>query len=93
MARQCAHMAELSERPNLEIAIIPIAAEVSAAPRNMFVIYDKRLVLVELFSGEVALRDYKDVAHHLELFEFFRARALTGDRARALLLSVRDEFM
>jgi transcriptional regulator with XRE-family HTH domain len=93
MARQCKHMAELSERPNVEIAIIPVSAEVPGAPRNMFVIYDDRLVLVELFSGEVALRDPKDIAHHLDLFEFFHSRALTGERARALLLAVRDEFM
>jgi transcriptional regulator with XRE-family HTH domain len=93
VAQQCAHIAELSRRPNMDIAIVPQSAEVFAAPLNSFVVYDDRLVLAELFSGEVALRDPKDIAHHMDLFEFFRARALTGDRARALLLSVKDEFM
>lgn len=94
MAQQCDHMASMSKRGNIDIAVIPCSADLRAsAPLNTFVLYDDRLVIAELFSGEVALRDPKDVAHHLDLFEFFRERALTGDRARALLLSVRDEFM
>lgn len=94
MMQQCDHMTELSERDNIDLAIIPYSADLRAsAPLNTFVVYDDRLVIAELFSGEVALRDPKDIAHHLELFEFFRGRALTGERARALLLSVRDEFM
>jgi transcriptional regulator with XRE-family HTH domain len=93
MARQCAHMAELSARPNVHIAVIPEAAEVPGAALNTFVVYDDRLVIAELFSGEVVLREPKDVAHHLDLFEFFHHRALTGDRAAAFLLAARDDFM
>lgn len=93
MAAQCEHMADLSQRPNIEIAVISLVAEVRKAPLNTFVVYDDRLVLTENFSGDVVLRDPKDITHHLELFEYFYSRALTGDRARALLLSVRDEFM
>jgi hypothetical protein len=86
-------MAELSERPNIEIAVIPLNAEISNAPLNTFVIYDNRLVLVEVFSGEISLTDPKDIAHHVDLFEFFYRHALTGDRARSVLLSARDDFM
>jgi transcriptional regulator with XRE-family HTH domain len=93
MAEQCAHMAALSERPNIEIAVIPLNAEIVNAALNTFVVYDDRLVLVELFSGELSLTDPKDIAHHADLFEFFYRHALTGDRARSALLSVRDDFM
>jgi hypothetical protein len=86
-------MVELMDRANVEIAVIPLIAEVRKAPLNTFVVYDDRLVLTENFSGDVVLRDPKDVMHHLELFEYFYGRALTGERAKALLLSVRDEFM
>jgi hypothetical protein len=60
---------------------------------NTFLVFDDRLVIVELFSGEVVFRDYKDVTHHLDLFEFFRGHALMDGRARAFLLTARDEFM
>lgn len=93
MVEQCAHMATLSDSPNVDIAVIPASAEVHGAPMNSYVIYDDRLVIAELFSGEVTLRDYKDVSYHRDLFEFFYDRALTGDRAKALLLAARDEFM
>ena len=93
MAEQCAHTATLADRPNVDIAIIPASAEVYGAPMNSYVIYDDRLVIAELFSGEVALRDYKDISYHLDLFSFFYDRALTGERARAFLLAARDEFM
>jgi transcriptional regulator with XRE-family HTH domain len=93
MADQCDHMAKLSERQNVDIAVIPRSAEVPGGALNSFVIYDDRLVLAETFSGEVELRDPKDIAHHVNLFDFFRTGALTGDRATALLQSVRDEFM
>jgi hypothetical protein len=93
MAEQCQHMAYLSERPNIEIAIVSQSAEVSGAALNSFVVYDDRLVVEELFSGEVVLNDPKDVVHHENLFTFFYGHALKEDRARALLLSARDEFM
>lgn len=93
MARQCAHMEALSRLPNLEIAIIPESAHIPNATLNTFVVYDERLVIAELFSGEMVLLDHKDISHHLEIFDYFYTRALTGDHARALLLSVRDKFM
>jgi hypothetical protein len=75
MAAQCERIAAVSERPNVELAVIPQYAYVSGGPLNTFVVYDDRLVLVELFSGEVALRDPRDVSHHLQVFEFFLSHA------------------
>lgn len=93
MARQCQHMAKLSELPNIEIQILPRSATIPDTAMNSFAIYDDRLVIAELFSGEVVLRDPRDVTYHLELFEFFQRHALTGPPATAFLLSARDDFM
>ncbi|GAA4529719.1 helix-turn-helix domain-containing protein [Amycolatopsis samaneae] len=92
MTRQCAHMAELSERPNIEIAVLPLTTRMPDSPMNTFLALDDRMVIVELFSGRVVFRDYKDIKYHLEHFDLFHSHALTGDRARAFLLSARDEF-
>ncbi|GAA0507452.1 DUF5753 domain-containing protein [Saccharopolyspora thermophila] len=92
MASQLRHMVGLADQPNLDLAIIPSGVTVSATPFNVFVTYDDRLVIVELFSGEVALREPQDVAYHLNLFEYFRDRAVSGDVAKVLLESVADEF-
>ncbi|MEO3978652.1 helix-turn-helix transcriptional regulator [Streptomyces sp. CAU 1734] len=93
MAAQCAHMAEVNEKPNVEIGIIPQVRHVPAAPMNIFVVYDDRLVTVELFSGEVALRDPRDVMHHLNLFELLWSHALTGNLASIFLNEASEAFM
>lgn len=93
MASQLAHMAKDAERPNVEIAIVPQAAEVRGSPLNIFTVFDERLVLVELFNGGVSFRDPRDVGYYLELFEFFMGHALTGDDAIAFLRSMACEFM
>lgn len=92
MAEQCRHMADVAQRPNVDLAVVPRFGEVAGGPLNTFVVYDDRLVLAELFSGEVALRDARDIAHHLEVFGFFRSRALSGGDAVAFLRLIAQEF-
>ncbi|MBQ0829566.1 helix-turn-helix domain-containing protein [Streptomyces sp. RG38] len=93
MAAQCSHMAEVSRKPNVEIGIVPQGKHVPGTPMNIFVVYDDRLVTVELFSGEVVLRDPRDITQHLGLFELFWSHALTGDDASAFLEETAGSFM
>ncbi|MFJ2777749.1 helix-turn-helix domain-containing protein [Kitasatospora sp. NPDC087315] len=93
MAAQALHMAAISEKPNVEIAIIPQGVPVRGTPMNIFVIYDDRLVTIELFSGEVVLRNPQDIDHHIELFEMFLSRALTGAASSEFLRQRADDFM
>lgn len=93
MRRQTEHMVEVANYPNVELGVLPQSVEVRQPPMNIFVVYDERLVTVELFSGEVVLRDPRDIRYHLDLFEFFRQHALTGDAARDYLRTVSAEFM
>ncbi|WP_246494453.1 helix-turn-helix domain-containing protein [Streptomyces zagrosensis] len=93
MAAQCAHMAEVNRKPNIEIGIVPQGVQVPGTPMNIFVVYDDRLVTVELFSGEVVLRDPRDITQHLHLFDLFWSHALTGDAASAFLNETSEAFM
>lgn len=93
MASQCLHMARLGERPNIQIAIIPLNRKISNGPLNTFTIYDDRLVLAELFAGGVAHRDPQEIAYHLDLFDDFLSYALHGDDATKFLQAMADEFM
>jgi hypothetical protein len=60
---------------------------------NGFVIYDNRLVTIELFTGQLVLRDPKDAEHYHSLFEFFSSLALWGGDARRMLAKISSEFM
>ncbi|MFJ8842666.1 helix-turn-helix domain-containing protein [Streptomyces cyaneofuscatus] len=93
MAEQCAHMANVNRKPNVEIGIIPQGTQVPGTPMNIFVVYDDRLVTVELFSGEVALRDPRDITQHRNLFDLFWSHALTGDAATTFMDEASETFM
>ncbi|MFI6849076.1 helix-turn-helix domain-containing protein [Kitasatospora sp. NPDC050467] len=93
MAAQCLHMAAISEKPNVDIAVIPQSALMDGIPLNVFVVYDERLVTIELFSGEVVLRDPQDIGYHIALFEMFLSRALTGTAASSFLRRCAEDFM
>lgn len=92
MARQCEHVAAVAERPNVEVHVVPLTATIPTGALNSYVLYDDRLVVAELLSGEVTMRDPKDVAHHRAVFDYFLKHALSGGRATAFLLAARDEF-
>ncbi|MFJ5227035.1 helix-turn-helix domain-containing protein [Streptomyces sp. NPDC088400] len=93
MAAQCAHMAEVNRKSNVEIGILPQDVRVPGTPMNIFVVYDDRLVTIELFSGEVVLRDPQDIAQHRNLFDLFWSHALTDDDASTFLEEAADGFM
>ncbi|MFF9481228.1 helix-turn-helix domain-containing protein [Streptomyces sp. NPDC014733] len=92
MAAQCAHMAKVNEKPNVRLGVIPQSAEIPGTPMNIFVIYDDRLVTVELFSGEVVLRDPRDISQHLPLFDLFWSHSLTGDAVTEFFTETAQSF-
>ncbi|MFE1079873.1 hypothetical protein ACFW31_15220 [Nocardiopsis alba] len=63
-----------------------------SGPLNGFTIYDDRLVTVEVFTGELALRDPKDISYSREIFDFFHGHALSGENARSFLDGLAQEF-
>ncbi|QUH04977.1 helix-turn-helix domain-containing protein [Saccharopolyspora erythraea] len=93
MAAQCEHVAAVAERPDIDIAVIPQSATAECPPLHVFVVYDERLVEIELFSGEIVLREPQEVAYHLNLFDHFLRSALRGDDAVEFLRTVAGEFM
>jgi len=93
MALQVHHLAAVSTLPNVRIAVLPLSTLVRDGAFHTFVVYDEALVTAELFSGQVVLRDPKDVDYYLALFEFFLSLALVDDDATGFLLSVANDFM
>lgn len=92
MALQIDRLASVSRLANVSLGILPLNADVPDGAYHTFVIYDDKLVTAELFSGQIALRDPKDIDFYAGLFEFFASRALFGDDARALLQAWAEHF-
>jgi len=87
MAAQLDRLASLSYLPNVRLGIIPVPESPQRGPLNTFTVYDQSLVMAETFTGALMLRDPKDVAFHLELFDSFGTAARYDDEARRLLAS------
>ncbi|MEC3891841.1 helix-turn-helix domain-containing protein [Nocardiopsis sp. LDBS1602] len=92
MALQMDRIASLSELAGVDIHIVRAHPPVPSGPLNGFTIYDDRLVTVEVFTGELALRDPKDISYSREIFDFFHEHALSGENARSFLDGLAQEF-
>jgi transcriptional regulator with XRE-family HTH domain len=92
MAEQLDHLISLSHLPNVRIGIMPQNARIPDGPMNSFVIYDTRLVTIELFTGQLVLRDPKDIDHYRALFDFFTSHALWSQDARGFLRELANTF-
>lgn len=92
MAVQTDRLVSLSQLPNIRIGILPLSVQVRDGAYHSFVTYDRRLVTIELFTGQLVLRDPKDIDHYRALFNFFGAHALWADEARSVLTKLADAF-
>lgn len=92
MALQLDRLVSLSRLPTVAIGVLPLDCLVPDGAYHTFVTYNRRLVTVELFTGQLVLRDPKDIEHYRGLFDFFAGRALWDDEARVMLRAIADEF-
>jgi transcriptional regulator with XRE-family HTH domain len=92
MALQLDRLVSLSKLPNVRIGVLPLSTQVGHGPFHTFVLYDKHLVTIELFTGLLALRDPKDTDYYHSLFDFFSGHALWADKARGLLSKVASAY-
>ena len=72
----------------IRFGILPFGVELETTPQNGFQVYvmEQTLVVVETFEGENAYRDEK-AAHHERLLDAMWEEAVTGDRARELIVA------
>ncbi|MGH3852206.1 MAG: helix-turn-helix domain-containing protein [Pseudonocardiaceae bacterium] len=92
MATQIDRLISVSRLPNVRVGVVSQHARVPDGPMNGFVIYDARLVTIELFTGQLVLRDPKDIDHYGALFNFFSSHVLWSDDARSFLSGLADAF-
>ncbi len=92
MAVQLDRLVSLSHLPTVSLGVVPLDRTVGQGPYHTFVIYDRRLVTVELFSGQLVLRDPRDIDHYRQLFEFFSDRSLWNDDARHFMVRWAEHF-
>ena len=92
MAQQLDRLVSLSRLPTVDIGVLPLDRPVADGAYHTFVTYDRRLVTIELFTGQLVLRDPKDVDHYRALFDFFTRHAVWADDARQMVHATAEDF-
>lgn len=92
MAVQLDRLVSLSWLPNIGIGVLPFGGQVGDGPYHTFVIYDDHIVTIELFTGQLVLRDPKDIDHYHALASFFGGHALWKDAARDFISAIAGRY-
>ena len=85
-------LVSLSWLPNIRIGVLPFGVQVGDGPYHTFVIYDEYNLTIELFTGQLVLRDPKDIDHYHALASFFCGHALWKDAARDLISGMAEHY-
>ncbi|MDY0811874.1 helix-turn-helix transcriptional regulator [Kitasatospora purpeofusca] len=93
MAVQIDRIMALSRLPNVHIGVVPLSARMTEVSSSSFIVYDNRLVIVEIPHAEISTTDPKDVDLYLARFRRFEQVSLDGDAMREMLAHLRDEFL
>ncbi|WP_280193681.1 DUF5753 domain-containing protein [Nocardia farcinica] len=87
MAGQMDRLVAVSSLPRLILGIVPATAEIPMQTTN-FVMFDDRLVTVETITAELKVTQPREVAMYAQAFELLAEQSVTGEKARALIVSV-----
>ncbi|WP_327303307.1 helix-turn-helix transcriptional regulator [Streptomyces sp. NBC_01298] len=93
MAAQLDRIVSVSRLAHVDIRVVPLSAPQTDIANHAFVIRDDRMVTVETVHAEVVVTDPRDVEMYVRKFEGFEQVALSGDRMRTFIESLRDGFL
>ncbi|WP_291413751.1 helix-turn-helix transcriptional regulator [Actinophytocola sp.] len=95
MREQLRHLLSLSERPNIDIQVLPFSAGAHPGMKTGFNLLrfpegfdDMDCVYLENANGSVWQERPEDVAHYSDVFTRLQVQALSGDETRDLLGSL-----
>jgi transcriptional regulator with XRE-family HTH domain len=96
MRAQIQWLIELSHRPNIDVEVIPFAAEEKVHQYNGFAILgdpdvdDEAIVLAETLTRGLSIRSSEEIREYIEHFDALRVAAIRGDELREFLQEVID---
>lgn len=90
MTAQLGHLISMTTLPTIRIGIIPFDAPLSVGPIHGFYLYDKELVLVELFTAVLNVTQADEIGAYERVFGHLADAAVYGADARKVLTQVLD---
>ncbi|GGZ56826.1 transcriptional regulator [Streptomyces subrutilus] len=93
MAAQMDKLITMSRMSNIRIGIVPLSAAMPGLPTSSFVLFDCRLVIVEIPHAEITTSEMRDIELYVEKFQMFDRVALSGEDMWDLVAGIRDDFL
>jgi len=88
MRAQLDRLVSVSTLKDVALGVIPLDAQLPAAPWHGFWLFDDRLVQVETISAELSVSEPEEVKMYATTFRAFADAAVHGDAARSRLIDV-----
>jgi transcriptional regulator with XRE-family HTH domain len=92
MTAQVGHLISMTTLPSIRVGIIPFEAPLTVGPIHGFYLYDKDLVLVELFTAVLNVTQADEIGAYERVFGHLAQAAGYGADARALLTRTLDSL-
>lgn len=92
MVRQLRDLAAVTDRPNIDLGIIPWTRPTTRSVLHGFTILDEQVVLVGTETATANHTDPSDVAHYAEKFAIYADLADYGQNARSVLERIAAEY-
>jgi len=92
LAAQLDRLVSVSGLRNVRFGVIPFDARYGFVPHHGFVMYDRRLVLVETIAAELSLTQPQEITKYEKAFNGLAASAVYDGDARRLIVKVLDEL-
>ncbi|MFJ3216996.1 helix-turn-helix domain-containing protein [Kitasatospora sp. NPDC086801] len=93
MAAQLDKLVAMSRLPNIAVGVVPQSAPKPQLPTCSFVMFDARLVIVEIPHAEITTSEPRDVEQYASKFQAFEQVAVVGNEMRRMVEEIRDEFL
>ncbi|MFF4159426.1 helix-turn-helix domain-containing protein [Streptomyces sp. NPDC001678] len=93
MAAQLDKLVTMSRMPNVTVGVVPLAAAMPGLPTCSFVVFDARLVIVEIPHAEITTSELRDIELYVSKFESFERVAVYGEDMHSLAAAIRDDFL
>ncbi|WP_405742948.1 helix-turn-helix domain-containing protein [Streptomyces sp. NBC_01525] len=93
MAAQLDKLITMSRLPNISLGVVPLSAPMPDLPSSSFVMFDARLVIVEIPHAEITTGELRDVEVYAAKFAGFENVALSGEAMREFVARIRDDFL
>ncbi|UQA97543.1 DUF5753 domain-containing protein [Streptomyces halobius] len=90
MAGQLAHLLTVMPLPSVSLGIIPLGAERTVWPLEVFYLYDDHHTVVETLTASINVRQPRELADYARAFTGLATSAVHGNAARTLIRAAID---